>query len=332
MQEDDLVAGSEEKLPSVSVVVRSFKRRENLLKILDVLRRQDHPDYEVIVMEQSGYTTGERAPLDAMESEDPRLHIIYSEPLGVGGARDAGWRYAGKDIVLTIDDDDLPLGEHFISAHAGNYLDPTIIAVTGRHVNYAGETCGYLWRKRNIKRCLSYNFFGFPHAHCRLDVRLESVQWFHGSNGSVRRNVIERIGGWDPRSTNHDEHPFCLPLQDALKPGERLVFDPMAVLLRRRDIPGGANVRFGDARNIFISWFHYYHGLIYKYRRTRFYAFYPLIPIASAYSTIRWIWKDSLRHRGAGRKFMNSIKTLVSMPWWYGKEMAGWLRGDRPPP
>ena len=59
-----------------------------------------------------------------------------------------------------------------------------------------------------------------------VDERIESVDWVHGSNGSVRKSVIERVGGWDARSTEHDEHPFCLPLQNQLRPGERLVFEP----------------------------------------------------------------------------------------------------------
>ncbi len=105
-------------LPSVSAVVRSYKRRESLLALVEALRAQDHPDFEIIVMEQSGWSAEERRPLDAMAVEDPRLRVIYSEPLGVGGAREAGWRQARKEIVLTIDDDDLSLGTGFVRGHA----------------------------------------------------------------------------------------------------------------------------------------------------------------------------------------------------------------------
>src|SRR5688500_13465002 len=111
-------------LPSVSVVVRSYKRRDLLLHMVDVLLSQDHPDYEIVVMEQSEWAPEERRPCDEREAADPRLRMIYSKPLGVGGARDAGWRYARKEIVLTIDDDDLPLGTDFVRGHAENYLDP----------------------------------------------------------------------------------------------------------------------------------------------------------------------------------------------------------------
>lgn len=289
--------------------------------MLDVLEQQDHPDYEVIVMEQSGFAAAERAPLDALERRDPRFRIVYSEPLGVGGARDAGWRLATKEIVLAIDDDDLPVGSDFVSKHARNYLDPTIVAVTGRHVYSLEERCGYGRPRTALKRCLSYNFFGYPHAYCRLDQRVESVQWVHGSNGSVRKSVIERVGGWDPKSVDHDEHPFCLPLQKKLKPGERLVFDPSVVLLRRKDIPGGANVRFGGSRRVYRMWFRYYHGLIRRHLTVRFYALYPLFPLLSAFSATRWIWTDSLMHRGVLHKLVDTVRTVSLSPLWYLQEL-----------
>lgn len=315
----------EPSLPAVSVVIRSYKRPESLVKILLVLREQDHPDYEVIVLEQSGFDAEQRARFDALEQADPRLRIVYSAPLGVGGARDAGWRLANKEIVLTIDDDDLPLGEGFVSGHARNYLDPTVIAVTGRHIYSEDEVCGYD-RARARRLCLSYNFFGYPHAFCRFDERVESVSWVHGSNGSIRKSVIERVGGWDPRSTNHDEHPLCLALQNRLKPGERLVFDPTIRMLRRKDVPGGAGVRFSNAKRTYQMWLRYYHGLVMKHRPVRSLLMYPIFPAAAAFSAVRWIWKDSKSHHGIADRLRDSAKTLVFNPFWYAAELGQMLR------
>jgi glycosyltransferase involved in cell wall biosynthesis len=309
------------RLPGVTVVVRSYKRHASLLRILEVLQHQDHPDYEVVVMEQSCFDARQRAPLDALARRDPRFRIVYSEPLGVGGARDAGWRLARKEIVLAIDDDDLPVGCDFVGKHARNYLDRDIVAVTGRHVYTLTERCGYRRRKTALKRCLNYNFFGYPHAYCRLDQRVEHVKWVHGSNGSVRRDVIERVGGWDKRSVDHDEHPFCLPLQKQLRPGERLVFDPSVVLLRRKDIPGGANVRFEGSKRVYRMWFRYYHGLIRQNLTVRFYALYPIFPVASAFSATRWIWTDSMMHQGLLHKLTDSLRTVALSPLWYAQEL-----------
>jgi glycosyltransferase involved in cell wall biosynthesis len=316
-------------LPSISVVVRSYKRHDSLLKIVQALRQQDYPNFEVVIMEQSGFTPEQREPLDRAMREDPRVRVLYSEPLGVGGAREAGWRAARNEIVLTIDDDDLLLGTDFVAKHAHNYLDPTIVAVTGRHVYCPDEVCGYQSRRRARAKCLRYNFFGYPHTFCRFDERIESVDWVHGTNGSVRRSVIERVGGWDARSTEHDEHPFCLALQSRLEPGERLVFDPSILLLRRKDIPGGAAVRFDGPRRIFSSWIRYYHDLVIPNRPLRSTLLYPIFPLASTFGVVYWIWKDSLVHRGFWQRLGASAHALVKSPLWYVQELARVVRlGD----
>lgn len=318
------------ELPGVSVVVRSYKRREHLLRLVEKLLSQDYHRFEVVVLDQSEWTEGERAPLDAMASSDPRLRVIYSRPLGVGGARDAGWRHARFEVVLTIDDDDLPVDDRLIAGHAANYLDPEIVAVTGRHVYSVGERCGYRPRLRARQYCMSYNLFGFPHTFCRFDERVDNVDWVHGSNGSVRRELIERVGGWDPHARNHDEHSFCLALERHLRPGERLVFDPMVVLLRDKDVPGGAAVRWLGPRAIFEMWHRYFHHLVMKHRPWRSLAMYPLLPLTAWMMAARWIWVDAKMYESAGARVLATLRVIAFGPLWYLQELTR-ARLDRMP-
>lgn len=306
----------------VSVVVRSYHRRESLLRLVRALLDQDYPAFEVVVMEQSGWSAAERAPLDELAAADARLRVIYSAPLGVGGARNAGWKAARFDIVLSIDDDDHPLGRGFVRGHASNYRDPWVVAVTGRHVYSENEVCGYGDRGRARRLCLRYNFFGYPHVFCRFDERLERVDWVHGSNGSVRRSLIERVGGYDERATESDEHAFCLQLERYLAPGERLVFDPAMVLLRNKELPGGAAVRWAGPRVTFGSWHRYFHGLVLKHqpRRRRFY---PVIPLACWFLAVRWVWTDARIYSSAGAKLWASLHAFVAGPFWYVSELFG---------
>jgi len=316
-----MTSSEPQKLPSISVSVRSYKRYDNLLKLIAALRAQDHPDFEIVVIEQSHLSAEQRAPLDAMAEEDPRLRILYSEPLGVGGSREAAWINARKELVVIIDDDDIPLGNDFLSGHARNYLDPLILAVTSRHVYSPDEVCGYKHRNQARRRCLRYNLWGYPHTYCRFDERIESVDWVHGS-GSIRKSVLERVGGWDRNSKDQDEHPLCLPLQKVMKPGERLVFAPSIKLLRRKDIPGGASVRFDGSKRIYESWIRYYHDIVLKHRPIRSLALYPIFPVAAAVSATRWIWTDSMIHHGVADRLTDSVKTVASSPLWYVSELA----------
>lgn len=288
-----------------------------MLKLVDALLNQDHPDYEILVVEQSEWSEVERAPLDSLAAQDSRLRALYRKPLGLGGCRNEALKHATKEILLSFDDDDLPIGNQVISGHARNYLDPSVVAVTGRHVYSVNEECGYQNRSQARRRCLRYNFFGYPHAYCRFDERLESVNWVHGTNGSIRVAVAHRVvGGWGV-STENDEHPLCLPLQNQLRPKERLVFDPSIKLLRSKDIPGGAAVRFAGVRRTFANWHRYYHHLVIPNRKLKSLAIYPMFPIVSAFSTLRWIWKDSLSYTRFEQKLFVSLRTILIWPIWY---------------
>jgi len=308
--------------PPVSVVVRSYHRQESMLSLVRALLAQDYPHFEVVVLEQSEWSLEARAPLDALQASDPRLRVAYSKPLGVGGARNAGWKLAQHGIVLSIDDDDLPLGTDFIRGHAENYLDPQVVAVTGRHVYSADERCGYRNRARARRRCLSYNSFGYPHVYCRLDERVDAVDWVHGSNGSVRRDVIERVGGFDDRAIDCDEHAFCLPLQNQLRPGERLVFDPRMVLLRNKEVPGGAAVRWAGPRSTFRLWHRYFHGLVLRHRPPRSRLAYPVFPLACWFLAARWVWLDARIYTNVLSRLWATLQVLVSGPFWYVSELT----------
>jgi glycosyltransferase involved in cell wall biosynthesis len=309
------------QLPSVTVLVRSYHRKESMLELVTMLLKQDHPDYEILVVEQSEWTESERAPLDKLSLEDSRLRILYRKPLGLGGCRNEGLKHANKEILLSFDDDDLPLGTQVVSRHARNYLDPTIVAVTGRHVYTPDEKCGYSNRRRARQRCLKYNFFGYPHAYCRFDERVKSVDWLHGTNGSIRVEVARRTGGWGP-STENDEHTLCLPLQNKLGPGERLIFDPAIKMLRRKTIPGGAAVQYAGPRHTFASWHRYYHHLVIPNKGFKAWSIYPVFPLVTVFTTLRWIWKDSAGYSGVTHKLLHSFYSFVIWPLWYLAEFT----------
>ncbi|MGC4087480.1 MAG: oligosaccharide flippase family protein [Polyangiaceae bacterium] len=104
-------------LPSVSVVVRSHRRTQVLLKLLERALDQDHPNYEVVVIEQTPDLAPElRAELDALESANAgKLRVAYFPPLGAVRARNEAWKAARNQVVLFIDDDDLPVGREWVS-------------------------------------------------------------------------------------------------------------------------------------------------------------------------------------------------------------------------
>jgi GT2 family glycosyltransferase len=91
---------------SVSVVVPTFERREQLLRTLAPLRRDPGPDEIVVVVD--GGRDGSLESVEALASEDDRFTPLFVENRGLVLARVVGAERARGDIVLFLDDDVIP--------------------------------------------------------------------------------------------------------------------------------------------------------------------------------------------------------------------------------
>jgi GT2 family glycosyltransferase len=109
--------------------------------------------------------------------------VVRCERPGVGRARNAGWRAGSRPVVL-FTDDDVVVDEGWRDALVAAITDDDVAFVTGRVLPPAGEAPS---RDVAIKR----------------DDRPE---WFdadsvgnlgHGASMALRRDVLERLGGWD---------------------------------------------------------------------------------------------------------------------------------------
>src|SRR4029079_17934702 len=174
--------------PRISVIVRSYNRLPALAELLEALLAQDHDSFEVVVIEQ----TTERAPADvarlAALARDPRIRILTHPPLGGPGARNAGVRSARGDLLVFIDDDDLPASTDWLRLHEANFGDPACLGVTGRFVD---DGPPYVNMARARRQVLSFNVLKWQRVYARTDQR-KRVESLMGGNVAIRRFTLER--------------------------------------------------------------------------------------------------------------------------------------------
>jgi GT2 family glycosyltransferase len=93
--------------PSVTVAVPVKDRREQMLRCLDALLAQDHPDYEVLVLDnESSDGTAEACRERAAGARVPvRVEVV---PGTVGAVRNAAVRMARSELVAFTDSDCIP--------------------------------------------------------------------------------------------------------------------------------------------------------------------------------------------------------------------------------
>jgi len=272
----------------VSVAIRSFCRLPALIELVTSLLTQDYPDFEIVVIEQSPDQRAAYQHELSLLAQDPRVRILLYSPLGAGRARiEAAARCRG-DIILFIDDDDLPLGTQLLAAHAANYRDASCMAVSGRQVHRLDEDTAPYDTDRNRRLCLRYSFLRMPRGRVRHGTRLEGVTQISGSNGSIRRSAIERAGGWDPED-DHDEDSFNFRFARVRQPGEYFAYDPLAVVLRRMDLKGGMGRRQQTVAERIHSELVYSHRVVRKYHPGRFFAMYPAYLYLAGHRAVRHV-------------------------------------------
>jgi glycosyltransferase involved in cell wall biosynthesis len=284
------------QLPSVSVVIRSYNRLDCCIELLESVLAQGYSNFEVVVVEQSSEVTPEQTARLAQLEADPRVRILRSGPLGAAGARNAGWKSARNEVVLYIDDDDLPLDRDWIQRHAENYLDPLCVGVSGRQVHARDEDPTPFNTERSRHRCLRYTYFKMPRGDVHHTMRIPGVTMVHGTNASIRRSVIERLGGWDELTESTDENSFDFRFDKAKEPGQYLLFDPLPVVLRRLDQPGGLDRRQASLARLLSFELNYSHRLVRRYYPLRFYALYPCYLWLAAYRAVDFV-SDHHRER-----------------------------------
>lgn len=207
------------EVPTVTVVVPSYNRREGLRNLLDGLGRQTYPaDALETVVVLDGSRDGSA---DLVRSLDApfRLHLVEQENAGAAAARNRGAAEAGNQILVFLDDDIVP-DESFLAEHAAGHAGGANLAIVGYCPPVVTSTD--LW---------SQAVRGWWEDHFRRKSE-QSHQWtfidFTVGNSSMPRQTFLDCGGLDRSFANRGREDWELAVR-MLRAGTRLAYRPEAV-------------------------------------------------------------------------------------------------------
>jgi glycosyltransferase involved in cell wall biosynthesis len=313
-------------MPRVSVVVRSYNRLGALAELVTELLAQDHDSFELVIVEQSTVRPpAEVARVDEL-ARDPRVRLLRSEPLGGPGARNAGVRAARGELLVFIDDDDLPVGTDWLRKHEAPFygpgMDPKCLGVTGQFVEPTAAP--YVNLERARRDVLSFNVLKWQRVYARTDTR-KHVESLMGGNSAIPRRTLERFGLWDECTPIEDEPSLAFRIAAGKRDDEYLVFDPSVQMIRRLDVPGGMAKRTlsgpAYARRVFA----FLHNIIGHYFPARFVLLYPAYIFLAGYHVTQWICSDSIKHKTLAQRVGAVAGTyLVFIPLWLAW-LASWI-------
>jgi glycosyltransferase involved in cell wall biosynthesis len=301
--------------PRVTVVIRSYNRLPRLVELLARLLRQRHDAFEIVVVDQSTERPAEATGLLDELARDERLRVLRYPPLGGARARNIGVAVARGEVIVLLDDDDLPLGDDWLTGMEAPFDDPACLGVTCRHLWRDGDrpSPAYRWFAR--RRCMRYSpLLKTPSTFNRLDEPVRPVDYVHGTGGAIRRAAVERFGGWDPDTPIEDELSFSLRAAAGKREDEYFAFVPEPTLRRGLDVGGGLAKRQLTAAGFYRKFMTFVHRILGRYRPVRVRVLYPLYVLAGAVFVLDWMWNDSLRYGTTARRIAGAAAFLLLLP------------------
>jgi len=239
----------------VTVAVCTFRRPEELSRALASLTSQEPAAAELLVVDNSP----DQSALALVGRKFPRVRAVAEPVPGLDFARNRALAEATHDIVLFLDDDAVAQ-PGWVEASARALLDDDRVGVsTGRVEPMSLESEGQKLFEANG---------GFSRGSHRVRLPADAATLLHGrkapliawavSVGSgcslaVRRDLVQRIGGFDPAL----DMGAALPgggdhdiMWRVLQSGYDVVYEPRAVALHehRRGLPEAETQIVGHQR------------------------------------------------------------------------------------
>ncbi len=187
-----------ERAPA-SVVVATRERPASLARALDSLLAQDHPDHELIVVDNAPRTSATR-DLVAERYAD-RVRYVREDRPGLAAAHNAGVA-AARGEVLAFTDDDVIADPRWLSALAAPFAaDPGLGCVTGLILPARLTTPAQILLESHGGFAKGFAPRLYDPARPPADEPLfpfTAGSFGSGANMAFRASALRRAGGFDP--------------------------------------------------------------------------------------------------------------------------------------
>lgn len=211
--------------PSVSIVVNTYNRANDLPNTLRSLAHLDYDRYEVVVV--NGPSTDETGKI--LEQWAHAVKIFDCPEANLSISRNVGIAAAAGDIVAFIDDDAIPHPQ-WIAKLVHHYADPKTGAVGGFTVDNTGDQ---FQCQKTICDRFGNAYFVSEYFDERALNKIGSPYFpsLLGTNSSFRRSLLQEIGGFDDTFAYLlDETDVCLRIIDA---GYSVIYESSALVFHQ---------------------------------------------------------------------------------------------------
>jgi glycosyltransferase involved in cell wall biosynthesis len=184
----------------ISLIIPTYNRADLLKRALESALDLDYPreEYEIIVVDNNS-SDGTAAVVKETQRNHPehRLICVSEGRLGLHNARHAG-TYAARGSILLFTDDDATFDRDWLRAYAEAFDVHPEMAAAGGPVRAFWETPPPPWLIAFMGDEKTFGMFSLMEPFNNF--RLMSDGMFFGVNMAIRRDILIKLGGFNPEA------------------------------------------------------------------------------------------------------------------------------------
>ncbi|NBM18309.1 glycosyltransferase family 2 protein [Streptomyces sp. GC420] len=220
--------------PRTSVIVATRERAGQLARALDSLLAQDHPDFEIVVVDNAPVTTGTRELVERKYAERVRY---VSEPVpGLARAHNRGLAAADGEVLAFTDDDVVADSRWLTELTAPFTADPRLGCATGLILPARLRTPAQVLLESHGGFAKGFTARTYDPLSPPADEPLfpfTAGRFGSGANMAFRAGVLRAVGGFDPATgagTRAKGGDDLYGFVRVLSQGHRLRYTPQALV------------------------------------------------------------------------------------------------------
>lgn len=262
--------------PAVTVIIPHLKNRQMLDSCLDALGKTTFRDFSILIVDNGGDASG----LSGSDNARPGISVLrLPANAGYAGGCNAGLRQTATPYVVFLNDDTIVdpdwLGNLVAAAEADSSigaLQPKILSLPARRegkrlFDYAGGAGGLIDRM-GYPFCLGRNYREREEDRAQYD-QVQEIFWASGVALFARREVVERLGGFEESFFMHmEEIDLCWRMKLL---GFHVRSVPQSVVWHE----GGASLQEGSPMKVYYN---HRNAMLTLLRNRSGWALAPLLP------------------------------------------------------
>lgn len=202
-------------MKKVSIIIPVKEINSYIRQAMEHYSRLEYEDFEILIF-----------PDHASNEKFPHTRIIPSGEVGPADKRDMALQYAEGEIFAFIDDDAYPRMDWLENA-VRYFEDPEVGAVGGPAVTAPEDD---VWQQASGKIYESF-FCSGGYVYRYLPKEEREVDDLPSVNLIVRRDVFEKIGGYDSNYYPGEDTKLCL---DIVESGKKIIYSPNVLVYHHR--------------------------------------------------------------------------------------------------